>query len=99
MPGYTSQLPSTPTTPHGPLRSCLGQVIGQAYAVTGSAHWPHMRQPKMRFLTWRSRKVKAWYSGLVFIRNTDTPYHSGRRRSSTRCIAFMDGALVRGGNG
>src|SRR6266480_856691 len=88
MPGYTSQLPSGLTPPHGPLRNCLGHVIGQAYAVAGSAHWAHMRQPKRRCFTTFSAKVKALYSGGVFSMSTATPYHTGFR-SSTLCMAFM----------
>src|SRR5947209_20091580 len=99
MPGYTSQSPLGLTPPHGPLRSCLGQVIGQAYAVAGNAHWPHILQPNRRDLTTRSAQVKALYSGGDFISVTEAPYHSGLRRSSTTCSAFMTPAGVRGRKG
>ena len=36
--GLTSQAPSTPTPPHGPLRSCLGQFMGHDMPVSDSAH-------------------------------------------------------------
>ena len=36
--GLTSQAPSTPTPPHGPLRSVFGHVIGQVIPVSCSTH-------------------------------------------------------------
>jgi hypothetical protein len=36
--GLTSQLPFGRTPPHGPLRSCFGQFIGQDAPVAESAH-------------------------------------------------------------
>ena len=40
--GLTSQLPLARTPPQGPLRSVLGQVIGQVMPVECSTHWPHI---------------------------------------------------------
>jgi hypothetical protein len=37
----------------------LGQVAGQAYPVTGSVHWPHIRQPNAAPLVTFSAAVKA----------------------------------------
>ena len=59
MSGNTSHEPSAPTPPQGPFRNCLGQVTGQAYPVTGSVHWPHIRQPNAPPLVTFSAAVKA----------------------------------------
>src|SRR5262245_22605034 len=40
--GFTSQLPLARTPPQGPLRSDLGQFIGQDMPVEDSAHCPHI---------------------------------------------------------
>ena len=48
MSGSTSQLPLARTPPQGPLRSCLGQFIGQDMPVEESAHWPHIWQSKRK---------------------------------------------------
>ena len=42
--GSTSQVPSARTPPHGPLRICLAQLVGQAMPVEDSTHWPHILQ-------------------------------------------------------
>ncbi len=60
--GCTSHIPVGDTPPHGPLHSCLGQVIGHAYPVTGSVHWPHIRQPNVFDFTSFSARVKTLYA-------------------------------------
>ena len=54
--GFTSQKPPGRTPPQGPLRSSLGQFIGQDMPVEESTHCPHMRQSKSSPLTPRSTK-------------------------------------------
>ncbi len=49
--GFTSQLPLGRTPPQGPLRSCLGQFMGQDMPVELSAHWPHIWQSNRKPLT------------------------------------------------
>src|SRR6185437_4696042 len=58
MSGFTSQLPSARTPPHGPLRRVLGQFIGQVMPVECSTHCPHIWQPKTGFLTAASMAVR-----------------------------------------
>ena len=41
------------------MRSSLGQPIGHTYPVTGSAHWPHMRQPNRSCFVCRSAPVNS----------------------------------------
>src|SRR4029079_16149843 len=57
--GLASHVPSGRTPPQGPLRSVLGQFIGQVIPVECSTHWPHIWQPQMGFLTAYSSAARA----------------------------------------
>ena len=49
--GLTSQFPSARTPPHGPLRNCFGQFIGQASPVELNTQLPHILQSNSSPLT------------------------------------------------
>src|SRR6185295_5727483 len=84
--------------PQGPLRSCLGQDCGQAYAVVGRAHWAHMRQPNRRLLVFCSIHVNALYStgeaSTVF-----ATLRQAKLGSSALCSLYMRPALTLGTKG
>ena len=83
--GYTSQPPSAPTPPQGPLRSSFGQPIGHTYPVTGSAHWPHIRQPNRASLVTRSAPVnsgRARPDASILALSQRTPKRGRRTRCS-----------------
>jgi hypothetical protein len=60
--GLTSQCPSDRTPPHGPLRICFGQFIGQDMPVCDRMQAPHIRQSKSKPLTPRSTAAVGFSS-------------------------------------
>ena len=78
MAGFTSHMPFSRTPPQGPLRSVLGQFIGQDMPVRDNWQSPHILQSNMNPLAARSMAVTG-----RSIRLPMTPRRPRRPRTTT----------------